>query len=253
MDNDVFESPKILVEGAKESLLDFESRSSDFVKTCKHEVVAKLDNKSGQKIIIARFSQKIPGKVRLLASGIVNDLRHALDQSVSAAAVCLGRSDSKGVYFPIGKSIDDLSRDVKTKCANVHPALVAHLLTFKPHFAEGADNVLWGLSRMAASNKHRQILGLSAKPTGLQLNNGLFVGNTSLGLKWSHLKNEAEIARVDYGSQVQMDFSLSLQIIINDAEVFARKPAADVFRDLTTKVEHVVLSIETETGRIRGI
>src|SRR3954454_293120 len=116
-----FESPKLLIEGAKARIAAFDVACRTFLNRCDYDAVERPDHKNGERVVSLRFQKRIQGELRVLASGILNDLRHALDQAVCDSAVELGSPDSSGVYFLIGKEPSDLDREVKNRCKNVHP------------------------------------------------------------------------------------------------------------------------------------
>ena len=111
-DLEPFESPKLLFKGAEKSIPSFEQACDSFVKGCRYDVVRHIDPNTRDEVFKLRFRDRIPGELRLAASHILNDLRHALDQAVSDAAVLLGRRDAKGVYFPIGATPKCLSENI---------------------------------------------------------------------------------------------------------------------------------------------
>jgi hypothetical protein len=77
-----FESPKLLIDDAKVSIVNFKAVCETFIQNCTYDVVDHLDPNSGEKIVKLRFHNRIPPKMRVPVSGIVNDLRHSLDQAV---------------------------------------------------------------------------------------------------------------------------------------------------------------------------
>jgi hypothetical protein len=102
-DLEPFESPKLLIDGAKTSIIDFKSTCDAFIQASTYDVVNHVDPKTGDQIVKLRFHHRVPPKLRVPASGIVNNLRHALDQAVCDGAIKLGRANAKGVYFPLVK------------------------------------------------------------------------------------------------------------------------------------------------------
>jgi hypothetical protein len=86
-----FESPKILIDGAKASIDQFEPLCRAFVQSCTYDVINYTDPKTGEHVVKLRFHQRLPAPMRLPVSHAVNDLRHSLDQTLVDAAILLGR------------------------------------------------------------------------------------------------------------------------------------------------------------------
>ena len=160
-----FESPKLLIDGAKTSILDFKSLYDPFIQSCTYDVVYSTDPNTRQKIVKLRFQQRLSPQLRLSASRIVNDMRHALDQAACDGAILLGRADGKGVYFPFGKTPKNLDDEVKERCKRVDPGLVTFIRTFNSHY--GGDDLLYGLGSLAGPNKHQRILRMSLDSTAM--------------------------------------------------------------------------------------
>jgi hypothetical protein len=256
-DLEPFESPKLLVDGAKTSIPAFEAACNDFVASCTYDVIDYADPNTREKIKKLRFHQKT-APLRLIASRILNDLRHALDQAVSDGAVSLGRSHARGIHFPFGKSVDDYNREVKDRLKNVDADFVAHIRTFKAHY--GGDDELYAFGSLSGPNKHQRILRISLDNTSLSIGPGpngfratgpLTIG----GGKWNDLRNELEIMRASPGAVIEGDlnFTPSLQIVIGIGEAPLSGSAVIVFADLASKIESIVFSLEAETARIKTL
>jgi hypothetical protein len=214
-----FESPNLLIQGAKRSLPEFESACKAFVDSCTHEVIRNYDPNTKEEIIKLRFHQRVPPVLRYRAHHIANDLRHALDQAFGDAAILLGRPDSKGIYFPFARSATDLDSQISRYCRKVDTKLIAFAKAFNPHY--GGDDLLYGLSAIVGPNKHQRILRISLDDGGSMLNgDGLDIqGPARINInKWSDLRNELEYARAWGGGHVYMQFAPVLQIVINTGE-----------------------------------
>jgi len=86
-----FESPKLLLDGARTSITDFKPACEAFIQSCTYDIVYNQDPNTLEKIVRLRFHRRLSPKLRYAASGIVNDLRHALDRAICDGAVELGR------------------------------------------------------------------------------------------------------------------------------------------------------------------
>src|SRR6266550_3587256 len=205
-----FEGPKLLVEGAKASVDEFEAGCAAFIKNCTYDVIRYIEPSSRDKVVKVRLHHRVPPTLRVLAYRILNDLRNALDQAVCDAAITLDRVDAKGVYFPSGKTADDLGREIVRKCRGVDPKLVAFIEALQPHY--GGDDLLYALCKIAGLNKHQRIIGIGLNHSGFALQRGghnAYIPHADLRPlpfnKWNSLRNELELMRFGQGMQGQID------------------------------------------------
>lgn len=251
-----FESPKLLIDGAKTSIIDFKSACDAFIQNCTYDIIDHSDPNTGEKIVKLRFHHRIPPKMRVPASGIVNDLRHSLDQAVCDGAMLLGRPNAKGVYFPFGQTLKNLDDEIAARCKNVDPKLVVFIRAFQSHY--GGDDLLYALGSLAGPNKHQRILRISLGSGGTQIVAGeqpwaitSGEGGFTIGVnKWNELHNELEFARFGKGTTGNIDARPILQIVLGTGEPPLSDPAPTVLDALASKVEGIVLGIEAETARI---
>jgi hypothetical protein len=249
-----FESPKDLVDGAEERITELETLVKTSGESCDYEIVTHTDPKTKEKVVKLRLKQRFPTRIRTLASGIIKEMRLALDQAFCEAAIELGRSDAKDIYFPFGKSIEDLNREVQKKCRGVDERLVRHCLLSKPHFGAGSDGLLWSMSSLAGK-VHRASIGAGFHDT-TSFGEAITYAKGPLKIiinKWNDLHNELEVARLPEGSElhVKKDFRLRLQIIFaGDTHAMSYRPLVETLRKLHGIVCSIVLGIEAETARL---
>lgn len=254
-DLESFESPKILISGAKTSIENFTSECSSFIDNCTYDIVRHIDPQTEQQVIKLRFHHRIPPKMRIAASHVVNDLRHALDHSVCEAAVLLGRANGKGVYFPFGRTQKNLDEQIAAHCKNVHTDLIIFIRTFKPHY--GGDDLLYALSALAGQNKHQHILRISRGSKGFVIESKDYpwmlnpTAGTTIGIsKWNDLRNELEFIRFGKSVTGNIDARPVIQVVLGTGEAPLADPAPTVLNAFAGKVEGIVLGIEAETRRI---
>ena len=246
-----FESPKLLLESAKENLTQLELLCGAFTEGCSYEVVRKRDNKAGKELVKLRLQSRIPRKIRTLVSAVVIDSRHILDQAICDAALCLGRKSAKGVYFPFGSSADDLDNRIKQVCSGVDDSLCAYVRTLQPHY--GGNDIIWALSRIAAPNKHQRILGVTLDSPNMILDSdGLFVQGPCEfpANEWNEYRNELTFARFPIGNRFEMNVIAKFQIIIGTADIVGGKPCIATLREFVTQTEMILFGIEQEAARI---
>ncbi|MBT1516253.1 hypothetical protein KIP88_38005 [Bradyrhizobium sp. SRL28] len=251
-----FESPKLLIDGAKTSIVNFRSACETFIESCNYDMIYSQDPNTKQKIVKLRFHNRLPA-LRYAAYGIVNDLRHSLDQAVCDAAVELGRPDSRGVYFPFGKTAKNLDDETAAKTKKVNADLVTFVRAFNAHY--GGDDMLYALSSVAGPSKHQRILRMSLDSKGVVFGLGgqatsmtFRGGENQIGInKWNDLRNELEFCRFAEDTTGNIDARPVLQVVLGTGEPPLADPAPTALDALAGKVESIVLGIEAETARIK--
>lgn len=246
---DLFESPRLLIDGAEEGIDKFEAGCKAFIEASRYNVVQHIDPNTRENVLTLRFEDRLPGALRREAHHIVCDLRHALDQAMCDASLICGRSNADGVQFPLCKNASELSGQMKRVCRDVHTDLLDFVASMKPYC--GGNNDLWGLGRMASPNKHQRILGLAQQSNGMEISGPLLKGPATLNInKWNDARNELEFARVGPGGHLKMQIDFAIQVVIQKADVFAGQPASTVFRKLLIVVNGVAVGLEAEARRI---
>ncbi|HEY0412683.1 MAG TPA: hypothetical protein VGD66_06050 [Allosphingosinicella sp.] len=170
VDSDPFESPKLLVSGAREDIDQFESGEGAFFGPGDVGVtVQEVDPKTKYTFVKFRITKAIPTVLRRRANNILNDLRHALDQALFAAARIVLKEDPGDVHFPFATSPKDLEGRLKAtrKGAGVLKIPVAlHdvIRSFEPYPRgnghDGGDDLLRLLGAVSGPNKHQFTIGI---------------------------------------------------------------------------------------------
>jgi hypothetical protein len=158
--------------------------------------IGQYDSKSNENVLKYRIAQKIPGRLRVLASNVVNNLRHSLDQAVNCASIELGGT-KRNNYFPFPKDETEIDRLIRDNCPTVPAVLKPTLKAFKPY--GGGDDLLYSLSQIAGSNKHKLVLKLDLDLPHIILSDIVsdITGPAYGGvIRWDSAKQEVEIARV---------------------------------------------------------
>lgn len=256
-DLEPFEGPKELIHGAKEYIAEIETACKAFGQSNGYKIVAETDPQTGEKVVYLRLNQKFPPRVMRLASTAIKELRLALDQAFCEAAVALGRQNAKKICFPFGRSIDDLNRVVEISCKNVDRLLIDFCLSFKPHYGEDSDGVLWAMSHLAGTY-HRRLISVRFQDQGA-FARAVVECQGPLKLiinKWDGPNNQFEVARIEPGSQikVQDNFAFPLNVIFaQGAHALSGRPVATTLDHLSGVVHSIVAGIEAETARIRRV
>jgi hypothetical protein len=254
MDNlELFESPLLLIGAAKENFNRFAIACDTFVRNAKYDIF--MEQVRDEVVVKARLkNDKFPGHIRVIASSILNDMRHALDQAVCDGAIMLGATDAKNTYFPFAKDYADFNIQLKAKCKKVRPDLLEFIKNFKPYL--GGDDFLWAFNRITGKNKHQRIFAISTNKT-LYTDDNLVFREGKIGSNlWNERKNELEVSRTkisnigNHDNADLMKIEFTLEMVIGDAEVIGGHPAIEVLNDILNKTESIVLAIKAESERL---
>lgn len=248
-DLEPFESAFTLIGAAQASTARLESLVHEFRQQNKAEIVQRSDLAAGENIASVAYRERVSPEIRQTASSIVSDLRHALDHAIGDAAVATGPRDSKGVYFPICEAAPDFESEVKRKCREVHPDLIAYTRALQP-YKGGESEILWMLSKLAGFGKHRRVLPLVFAVREIWVQAGSTLRITYSG-HHATANKEIEIARGV--SEDAEELGVSYKLIVNpDAVGRVSSGRETVASDFSDAVRNVVLGLKAETERIAG-
>ncbi len=79
MSNDLFESPNLLIDRAREHIDELEATIKVFFDRKPYAHVIDLDRKSGQKVYKIRLTANLPGRCRAVLKDVTSNLRDALE------------------------------------------------------------------------------------------------------------------------------------------------------------------------------
>jgi hypothetical protein len=246
----LFESPLLLVSTAKEDIANFRKECGAFAQSCKYELIKEYDSKSDHEVYKFRVDKRVPGKLRMQFSRIVNELRHSLDQVMCDGAKALGAANVKNLYFPFGQDkagFDDKIKDCRRK---VNAELCDFVAQFNAY--SGGDSLLWSLTRLAAM-KHQRILALGPDWHTIRAGgpNLTMSGPVIIGInKWNERRNELEFARIGPGGRLEINVQLITEVAIGKADIVGGQSVLSTLDQYAAKVESIVLGIEAESKRI---
>ncbi len=247
---DAFESPRLLIKGARNDVKQLDVKFRAWVKKRKPIFLNKPDPKTRERVGKLGFPYKVPGDFRLHAASALDRLRHALDQIVNCASVQLGGRDSN--YFPFAKDATDFDRVFRDQCKAVPSGLHPLLKGLKPY--PGGDDLL-AILRISGKNKHRKILELDPNIAAASIDffEGVMITPpVRIGFRWDSNKQELEFARIGKGGKIEgkLKGKMSLRVLLRDAPTPNSEPAAAVLYALASKVEGILLAVEAETARL---
>lgn len=255
MDDDYFapfESSKLLIGQANARIRDFEVLCQSVVDPNGYEFVKEVDNKSREEVVSLRLRKPIAPAIRLAAYSIVNDLKHALDQAVCDGALHCGLQHPKGgIYFPVGKTVHDLKCEIKRRCRNVHPDLVAFIEAL--NVCEVGNPRLYAVLALAGPNKHQRIISVRPRnevtvknwdPTQVSGRVTIKAGG------WIASKNQIELLRIGEGGYFKQDLYITLGVSLGKGEPPLDGLAEPILRETASEVERIVRGLEAESARI---
>jgi hypothetical protein len=253
--DDPFESPRALIDGAKEDLIQLKRLIRAYADGAYCVPVFYDDRKTSHRFIKLQIVNAPPPRIRYLASGVLNNLRHTLDQAANVAAVEL-RAGNRDGYFPFGKDSVGIAKVVEHHCKTFPPELIAYLLTFKPY--GGGDDLLYAMSKSAGPNKHQITVNIEAELQGFTAQEFIseFKGPGELGmLGWNNKKRELTFAHPKAAdayviTQINGDTRLPFHIEIGGSAAFEGHEATAMLGTLICKVERIVSGIQAETARL---
>jgi hypothetical protein len=245
---DPFESPKLLLARAKENAADFWGRVEAYSKANPWAVVTDPEPETGKQIVKARLTKALPSDARAVFSDAVNNLRHALDQSVNSAAVEI-RGGQLNCYFPFGTDAVDFALIYGSKRYKTIPIEIRPYLNSLQPYA-GGDDLLHALNRISGPNKHQALLTIELAVDGFG-GDMTASGSVALGIgPWDSAKNELPIARVGAGTQLNMNFQVVANVTLGGRHAMSGQPALGVLDAFSSKAESIISGIEAETARI---
>ena len=252
--DDPFDSPKALIQGAKEDVIEFEARWTAYASNARCVPIIYTDRETGHKIIKIRVKDNPPARLRYLASNIINNIRHALDQAANAAAVLLGKNKRDG-YFPFGIDKVGIEDVIKRHCRGFNIELIDYFRSLKPN--GGGDDLLSAVGKATGPNKHQITLDIYTDVPRY----GLFdfmvdiTGPAEVGGGWDKNKRELLLVTLTSSSAqtticINAQTRLPLVVEIGGSAAFTGHEATALLNTLIGKVDGILLGVETETARI---
>lgn len=159
---ELFESPAALIGWAYDDTQRFREIEHAFFGPESYEEIVEFDEEAGMDAHRLRFVSDPPDELRKLASHIVNDLRHSLDQSFSIAAKHFGWQPSKSkkfLYFPWATDAADLQTRLWDIPKDIHDIIIAHQPYYATDDGSAGSNMIRELNNIAGPNKHEAALG----------------------------------------------------------------------------------------------
>ena len=243
MEHDPFESPRLLLEGAKRHIIILKDRFEAHRLT-DGAISHAVQHPRG---VIIKPGLPLPKDFPQIAFDIVNNLRSTLDHSVFSSVTLLTGRELDGTKFPFGDTQADAWKDAKRKCKHVPHDILNFCLSFAP-YPQG-NKPLWGLNKLRNTKSHRILIPMISKL------NPAFLGESHPGIvekqsEWNPANGMFEVEinqRKEPNTMAAFSFKLDMCI---GTGTFIGEPAIGVFDNLCGITERILSGIETETARI---
>lgn len=244
--DDPFDDPKLLLERAEENIRELQTRAKAFFDGKPYISVIEVDPDTLENIHKLKFTEKLPKALNAVAADALNNLRAALDQAVCTSSTLLKPGvDLKGMGFPFASSESKMAGAIASKCKNVPPEVVAFVSALKPY--KGGNNLLWALSDLSATNRHRRLIDSAATTDGMFIHHMAPPAGTSIPVAvWDGAKHELAFARTPHGSKLQYDVEFSFFIAFQDVEIVGGQPTIPVLGRMGNAVTGVLNALRFE-------
>lgn len=215
----------------------------------------EFDEEMGRNAHRIRFIRTVPDEMRKLASHIINDLRHSLDQGFVIASKFFGWTPIpkkvKFIYFPWSSS----RRDLEGTLARWQIPSEIHQILFEaePYRAAddgtGGNDIVRQLGKIAGPNKHEAVLtsrAIAHVETG-KIN---WPGNWRIPHPenmWDEAKEQLTLGYFPVDTEGDYDFEIVSTIGFRDVPELGRRAASDLFAYWGSYAKHFVKRFE---GRV---
>jgi hypothetical protein len=166
MRDNPFYSPRLLIADARDDIYSLNEAVRDFVKH-QETLISYFDLEQRLYVHTVQFGKPLSPKLPVLMRKAVGSLRSALDQAVYASAITLGSRRLVSTNFPFADTAQGLEGEIKRRCRDVAPEIVALLRAFQPY--QGGNVTLWTLNKLRNIKEHR-LLVPSVVAGGLRFN-----------------------------------------------------------------------------------
>jgi len=146
-----------MLNRAQENILDFKARQTAFFQSEPYIRFVEIDPKTGHEIHKLRFTRDVPDHIEAVVADAFNNIRHTLDQAMTASKLALNPGHSAKVYFPFARDADDLEVVIRNKCKGIDPTVLDYVRSLKPYPYPDGHILLSALTQLAGPNKHQAL------------------------------------------------------------------------------------------------
>lgn len=165
-----FDGAKAKIERAHSHFGELVALQDDFNKgqplTVEYET-----RPNGDTVVFAKIAELPPLKHGAIVSDIVGAFRSSLDIAVSQACILRGQTDKRllgKTYFQFAGSEKDWDNNVENRMAGADATIRSVVRSLKP-WAENGNALLYALSKLAAKDKHVDLVPVGASAGELSI------------------------------------------------------------------------------------
>ena len=253
MPADPFDSPKALLNRARELIGELNARSKAFVDMKPYSIVREFDINAREYVHKIVLREALPGGLATVAADALNNLKSTLDQSVCASLLRIKPDASlSGACFPFGDTEAHFrasAKDTFRKFNNIAPEIVSFITDIKPY--KRGNDLLYLMNIISKANRHRILQPViiqgndNVAVMGIYVNPGTWFPATG----WDSDKQELVIVRTT-NPDLKYDLHFAFEVAFGDVEVVGGKPAVPLLSAFLREVERILAGIEGRTGSI---
>lgn len=250
MNHDLFESPKALLNWAYEDTEQFKELERAFFGSEPYEGFVDFDAERQRDIHRVRMVDSPPAEMRKLASHVINDLRHSLDQATFAAASFFGWLPSrtqKVIYFPWSSGPTDLKGQLGRIPEEIHQ-IFSEVEPYDTREKPSRGNdVIRQLGTLGGPNKHEVALSsqVIASLTNMTVPEGGPQWLVPYPEKmWDSEKEHLTLIEFPTGTVSDYNADISFRIRFKDRPLLQEYAASDLLTYWGTYAQHVVQRLE---------
>jgi len=214
------------LEWATEQLPFVETKIQLFMEVEPYTIWAENDEQRGGALYKIKYTSPVPDDILIELSNIVHQIRSSLDQLACVLAVRNGSTNTKGVYFPICKSIDAFtcgSSSGRKKISKLSSGDQKKIEGLQPYMT--ANHALLDLHAMSLVDKHNRPINIQGYLASVGFNNGYGPFELS-DAAWGALDNERTLCWL--GPESNYELQVSVQVCFAEVGGMESKPVLSV-------------------------
>ncbi len=249
--SDSLEGPKLKIERANTHLIDLIKRNDAFFNgpdghpyIITREVYNKDPTQECFKVkIIKCQSEEFP----IIVGDVIHNLRSALDHLICALALLNGATNTRSLYFPVGRNKAHFEHPrTQKKIKGLSQDAVEMIHALKPY--KGGNDLLWALHECSIIDKHNSLISIAVnRPTAIAGGGEIRMTGIAEGYHyisipaWNSFDKEMVVLTFPKGAQFDGDGNLGVIFCIAFREIDAIKGQAVIevlkqFVDLTKRI-----------------
>lgn len=199
-----------------------------------------------------RLTQNPPLVMAAVAGDAIGALRASLDLAVCACGLIEGRTDLRNTYFHFASDEKKWDETVAGKTKSAPKKVVEAMRAFRPW--NGGDDLLYGLSRAAVTDKHQLLLPIGSFSPGRKQNTQ-GIGYTEYigvpGNNWNDERNESVYLITGPNDKVQQEVEFRFFIAFREPVEFKRKAIVPTLTKTLERLRTIVSEFEGIMGARR--